>query len=80
MYAFNYFPAAEVLFPIITRAFFDVEIDTHTGTHTYRHTFTLAGWYNQHTHVILWVIFKLFFFCYFLEKTEDSAKQLTWAI
>lgn len=81
VYAFNYFPAAEVLFPIITRAFFDVEINTHTDTHTYRYTLShlLVGWYNQHTHVILWVIFKLFFWLLF-GKTEDSAKQLTWAI
>lgn len=50
VYAFNYFPAAEVLFPIITRAFFDVEIITHSLTHRHRHL---------HTCVILWVIFKL---------------------
>lgn len=40
VYAFNYFPAAEVLFPIITRAFFD-EI-THTRAHS--QTQTLANW------------------------------------
>lgn len=50
VYAFNYFPATEVLFPIITRAFFDVEIITHSLTHRHRHL---------HTCVILWVIFKL---------------------
>lgn len=58
VYAFNYFPAAEVLFPIITRAFFDVEIITHTRTLTHRHR-------HLHTCVILWVIFKLFYFFFF---------------
>lgn len=38
VYAFNYFPAAEVLFPIITRAFFDVEIITHTYAHSQTQT------------------------------------------
>lgn len=36
--AFNYFPAAEVLFPIITRAFSDVEIMTHSLAHAQIHT------------------------------------------
>lgn len=36
--AFNYFPVAEVLFPIITRAFSDVESITHSHKITYAHT------------------------------------------
>lgn len=47
VYAFNYFPAAEVLFPIITRAFFDVEINTHTRTLTLSHL--LVGTINTLT-------------------------------
>lgn len=53
VYAFNYFPAAEVLFPIITRAFFDVEINTHTQTltrtDTHFHTCWLVGTINTLT-------------------------------
>lgn len=63
VYAFNYFPAAEVLFPIITRAFFDVEIITHTHARTHRHRYF-------RTFVILWVIFKLYLTFFFLEKRK----------
>lgn len=59
--AFNYFPAAEVLFfTIITRAFFRRWTLSHTDLHSQIHT--------QITQTLLWVIFKLFFF--FLWKNE----------